>query len=188
MTYPNTITSPASRSLPFRPAFLIALAGIVVSLAACRGGGEAPIEQVPAEERPANFVEGEVVVAPELRDQLTPDGTLFLFLRKPEAGRMPIATLRGNFPAFPYSFVLSEENILFDNFAFEGEMTLHARFSKGGNPVGSIGDLEGDCTTNPVKPGQRGLRIVLDQVVKEERQSSMNQRPMAPSGEVEDYE
>lgn len=159
------------------PLAVVVVVALATLLGGCRRDEAAPIEQLPVAERPTNFVEGEIVIAPELRDRVGSDGVVFVFLRKPEAGRMPIATLRGNFPVFPYKFVVGEANVLFDNFGFEGEMTLHARYSKTGNAMGAPGDLEGDCTTNPVTPGQRGLTIVLDKVVEERRESPMIQRP-----------
>jgi hypothetical protein len=122
-------------------------------------------------------VEGVVDVSPELAALVDPNAPLFIFLRSPSMPGPPLAMLKIDRPSFPVSFSLSKVNIIFDNLEFKPPMTLHARLSKSGSPVGQPGDLEGSFAGAAVSPGHGGYALQLSEVVQEKRASSMDNRP-----------
>lgn len=106
---------------------------------------------------------GMVDIAPALKGKVKADDVVFLFARSATGGA-PVAALRSTAGKFPLEFELSDalamnpDNKL-SNFK---EVTLSARVSKSGDPMGGAGDLEG--TLSGVKVGARDIKLTIDKV------------------------
>jgi cytochrome c-type biogenesis protein CcmH len=107
---------------------------------------------------------GSVSIAPALRSRLQPGDTLFIFARAAQGPRMPLAILRLQAKDLPAKFTLD------DSLAMSAELKLsrfeqvvvQARISRSGNALPQAGDLTGQ--SGPVKPGDRAVRLTIDQV------------------------
>jgi cytochrome c-type biogenesis protein CcmH len=95
---------------------------------------------------------------------LGPQAALFIFARAPGGGP-PVAVLRERADAVPGTFSLSDANAMIPGRSlgdFE-VLTLVARISASGQPMGSQGDLYGQIEYRPASdPGS--VEIVIDQV------------------------
>ncbi len=113
-------------------------------------------------------LEGTIVVAPALKDQVKPGDTLFLVARAVDASgnvqRMPVAVDRAQVTSFPLAFKLSADNVMVAGTPFTGPMQLTARIDKDGEAMTrEAGDVEG---TVKVTVPQKGITITLDTPVK----------------------
>ena len=137
------------------------------------GQGPAPAATpaTPAAPAPAaggGTLEGTIVVAPALADQVKPGDTLFLVARAVDASgnvqRMPVAVDRAQVTSFPLAFKLSAGNVMVAGTPFAGPMQLTARIDKDGEAMTrEPGDIEG---TVKVTVPQKGITITLDTPVK----------------------
>ena len=118
--------------------------------------------QQPAQTQGAgNVISGTIDVAPALRAKAEGKPILFLIARK-GGGGPPLAVVRVANPRFPLAFEISKRNVMIPGVPFEGMVSLSARLDADGSagPAGA-GDLEGR-TAQPVRVGQRNVRIVID--------------------------
>lgn len=116
----------------------------------------------PAQTQEAgDVISGTIEVIPDLREQAQGKPVLFLIARK-GGGGPPLAVVRVANPKFPLTFEISKRNVMIPGVPFEGEVSLSARLDADGSagPV-SGGDLEGR-TAQPVRVGQKNVRIVID--------------------------
>ena len=119
-------------------------------------------ERKPAQTQGAGeVISGTIDVAPSLRAKAEGKPVLFLIARK-GGGGPPLAVVRVANPRFPQAFEISKRNVMIPGVPFEGMVTLSARLDADGSagPAGA-GDLEGR-TAQPVRVGQRNVRIVID--------------------------
>jgi cytochrome c-type biogenesis protein CcmH len=140
------------------------------TVAAVKSGGKAPTKVAAAEPaKPpaavkAERIDGEVVLSGKIAAQANPDDVLFIFARAQEGSRMPLAVIRTSVSALPLAFHLD------DALALPGgqkisefkAVDLEARVAKAGRAQSSSGDLFG--SVKAVKPGSKGIKIVIDQV------------------------
>ncbi len=122
--------------------------------------GAKPAEKAGA---PAATLHGEVDIAPALKAKVAATDIVFLFARSASGGA-PVAAIRSTAGKFPLEFELSDAMAMnpdnkLSNFK---QVTLTARISKSGQPMGAAGDLEG--TLSNVKVGSKGLKLVIDKV------------------------
>ena len=118
--------------------------------------------QQPAQTQGAGeVISGTIDVAPALRTKAQGKPVLFLIARK-GGGGPPLAVVRVANPRFPLAFEISKRNVMIPGVPFEGVVSLSARLDADGSagPAGA-GDLEGR-TAQPVRVGQRDVRIVID--------------------------
>ena len=106
---------------------------------------------------------GVVDIAPALKAKLAPQDVVFLFARS-AGGGAPVAALRSTADKFPMEFELNDAMAMnpdnkLSNFK---EVSLTARVSKSGQPMGGSGDLEG--TLSGVKVGATGIKLSIDKV------------------------
>ena len=123
---------------------------------------EGAAAQQPAQTQGAGeVISGVIEVAPALRVKAEGKPVLFLIARK-GGGGPPLAVVRVANPRFPQAFEISKRNVMIPGVPFEGMVTLSARLDADGSagPAGA-GDLEGR-TAQPVRVGQRNVRIVID--------------------------
>ena len=128
--------------------------------AIAEGKVAAPEPAAPAPEK----VSGEVTLSGKVAAQAQPDDLLFIFARASEGSRMPLAVVRAKVADLPLSFAFD------DTMALPGgqkisdlpAITIEARVAKSGQAQSVSGDLYG--SVSGVKPGTRGIKVVIDQV------------------------
>lgn len=108
-------------------------------------------------------VNGVIDIAPALKAKLAESDVVFLFARSGNGGA-PVAAIRSTAGKFPLEFELSDAMAMnpdnkLSNFK---EITLVARVSKSGDPMGGPGDFEG--TIANVKVGSKGIKMVIDKI------------------------
>lgn len=112
-------------------------------------------------------VSGTVSLSPSLAGKVSPTDTVFILARAAGGGRMPpLAALRKQVSDLPLEFTLDDSMAMQPQFKLSGfdQIVVVARVSKSGQPVTQPGDLQG--TTATIKPGAKGLKIVIDSVTQ----------------------
>jgi hypothetical protein len=78
-----------------------------------------------------------------------------------------VAVKRFTAASFPIEFTMSKADMMFQNGAFEGALTLSARVDKDGDPITrKKGDVFG--TVDGVKVGASGVEIALSELQKDD--------------------
>jgi len=111
-------------------------------------------------------VSGRVELSPALRAQTTPDETVFIFARAVNGSRMPLAIQQVRVADLPLNFHLDDTQAMSaeNKISTAKELRVEARVSKTGQAMPASGDLTGSSA--PVKPGTKGVQVMIDQVVK----------------------
>ena len=117
----------------------------------------------PAPRRPS--VSGSVSVAAGIASKVDRAAALFIFARAVNGPRMPLAVIRGTAAELPREFTLDDSLAMAPTMKISGAdaVRIEARISRSGNALPQSGDLVG--VSDVVKPGARGLKIVIDKVV-----------------------
>ena len=104
-------------------------------------------------------------VSAAVASKVTAGDTLFIFARAEGGGRMPLAVKRATAGELPMRFELDDSMAMMPTATISGApaLRLEARISRSGNATPQPGDLVG--TSPVVKPGARGVAIVIDKVV-----------------------
>lgn len=112
----------------------------------------------------ASSVSGRVELAPALKDKLNPDDVVFIFARAVDGPRMPLAVRRARAGDLPLDFVLDDSQAVMSEAVLSSaqQVRVEVRVSKSGKATPGKGDLTGKSAA--VKPGAKGLRIVIDQI------------------------
>ncbi len=140
---------------------------------AMQEGGKAKLAKLPAlpkAERvvpnPQAAVSGKVSLSPALQSKVSPDDTVFILARAATGPKMPLAVLRKQVKDLPLTFTLDDSMAMQPQLKISGfeQIIVVARVSKSGTPMATSGDFEG--MTAEIKPGTKGLSIVIDQQVK----------------------
>jgi len=113
----------------------------------------------------AGSVTGTVAVAPEIAPRIKGSETLFVYARAENGPRMPLAIVRTHARELPMKFALDDSQSMAPTMKLSGAtaVRIEARVSASGNATPQAGDLVG--TSEVVKPGTQGVRVVLDKVV-----------------------
>jgi cytochrome c-type biogenesis protein CcmH len=108
-------------------------------------------------------IKGSIDIAPALKSRLAASDVLFIFARAGQGGP-PVAALRSSAGQLPMEFELNDSMAMnpANTLSQHPQVSLVARVSKSGSPMGQAGDLEG--TVPVVKVGAAGVKIVIDQV------------------------
>ena len=132
-------------------------------LPASAGGPEAAASQADVA---AGAISGRVSLDPKLAGRVGPGDTLYVFARAASGPRMPLAVIKANAGSLPRDFTLDDSMAMTPSarLSTAGEVVVEARISKSGLAAPSPGDLRG--ASAPVKPGTRGLDIVIGDVVR----------------------
>jgi cytochrome c-type biogenesis protein CcmH len=139
--------------------------GIRSSATAKRGAG---MPAKGASKEPVNAaaksVSGRVELAPALKGKANPDDVVFIFARAVEGPRMPLAAKRVRFADLPMDFMLDDSQAVMPGATISSveSVRVEVRVSKSGTANPGKGDLTGK--SEAVKPGAKGLRIVIDQI------------------------
>lgn len=135
-------------------------------------GGKQKLAQLPAADVPqksatanAAAITGMVSLSPGLAARVKPDDVVFILARAAQGPKMPLAVLRKQVKDLPLQFSLDDSMAMQPQLKLSGfdKVIVVARVSKSGSPMAQTGDLEG--LTDVVKPGVKGLNVVIDAVV-----------------------
>jgi cytochrome c-type biogenesis protein CcmH len=128
----------------------LAMAGVARTPAA-KGGGA---------------LRGEVRLAEKLKNQASPDDTVFIFARAAEGPPMPLAVLRKRVRDLPLTFALDDSMAMAPQARLSGfaRVIVSARVSKSGQAAPQPGDLQG--ASGAVANDASGVRVVIDSVVR----------------------
>jgi cytochrome c-type biogenesis protein CcmH len=128
------------------------------------GGGKAPALAAAAPAA-ASAVRGHVEIAAALQAQAAPTDTVFILARAVGGSPMPLAAKRLRVADLPMDFSLDDSDAVSPQNKLSSAqlVRVEARVAKGGDARSQPGDLSG--ASEPVKPGTKGLRIVIDKVL-----------------------
>lgn len=132
------------------------------------GGAKPPAGTRQAAKAPppaaGKAVSGRVELAPALKDKASPDDVVFIFARAVDGPRMPLAAQRARVADLPVDFMLDDRQAVMPEATISSaqQVRIEVRVSKSGKATPGKGDLTGKSA--PVKPGAKGLRIVIDQI------------------------
>jgi cytochrome c-type biogenesis protein CcmH len=134
-------------------------------LAAAPAAASAPKAGAPKAAAPGATVSGSVTLAPALAARVAGGETLFIFARAEGGPRAPLAVVRASARDLPLSFTLDDSQSMAPglNISSAQALRVEARLSKSGNAAPQAGDLAGASAV--VKPGARGVQVVLDKVL-----------------------
>jgi cytochrome c-type biogenesis protein CcmH len=121
-----------------------------------------PKAMAKAPAAPGPTVSGSVSLSPALASKVAGTETLFIFARAEGGPRVPLAVVRASARQLPMQFTLDDTQAMAPgmNLSSAQAVRVEARVSRSGNASPQPGDLVG--TSGVVKPGARGLRIVVD--------------------------
>lgn len=148
----------AQRQLPPESEDAQMLANIVEEAKQKAGAKAAPAAKSAA-------IRGRLDIAAALKAKAAPTDTVFVLAREAGGGPMPLAAKRTSVANLPADFILDDADSLMPNRPLSSVKSLQveARVSKSGDAKSQPGDLVGSL--GPVKPGAKGLKLVIDRVV-----------------------
>ena len=111
------------------------------------------------------FVTGTVALSADMANKADQNDIVFIFARAAKGPKMPLAVFRKQVKDLPMAFSLDDTMAMRPSLKISrfNQIVVVARVSKSGSPMAKSGDLEG--STGAVKPGAKGLKIVIDVVV-----------------------
>lgn len=109
-------------------------------------------------------IRGVIRVAPNLKEKAKGKAAIFIIARGKQPGP-PLAVIRIVNPVFPLKFTMSEQNVMLQGVAFEGEVRLIAKLDSDGKVGTEAGDIFGGAR-GPVQVGAKDVEIVLSQEAK----------------------
>jgi cytochrome c-type biogenesis protein CcmI len=128
-----------------------------------RMGGDAPPAAATAQG--AGAISGELALDPRLAARVAPDDKLFIVARPAQGSRVPLAVSVRRAAELPLSFTLDDSMAMAPQAKLsthDGEVIVVARISKSGQAMPQAGDLAGESA--PVRPGAKGVRLVIERV------------------------
>jgi len=128
---------------------------------------------------PGASVSGSVSVAPRLASRVDAGATLFVFARAENGPRIPLAVLRSTAGALPLEFTLDDSQAMSPatKLSAAKAVRIEGLVSRSGNAMPQSGDLIGRSAV--VKPGARGVKVVIDTVVDAASAAQANAAPPA---------
>jgi cytochrome c-type biogenesis protein CcmH len=111
-------------------------------------------------------VSGRVSLVNELKSQVAPTDTVFVYATAVNGSRMPVAIVRTTADKLPYDFVLDDSTAMNPSVKLSdmAEVTVRVRISKSGQAMAQPGDLGVSLT--PVKPGSKGLNLMVREALQ----------------------
>lgn len=124
------------------------------------------IPEMPKSELSDAKLELAVSLAPELRSQVTPEMTVFIFAR-PVGGRMPLAAKRVTVADLPLTLVLDDSLAMSPQAKLSNAETVEvvARISASGQPTPQPGDLSGTISSVAVHGQVDILELSINHIV-----------------------
>jgi cytochrome c-type biogenesis protein CcmH len=119
-----------------------------------------------AKPAPGASVSGTVSLSAALAAKAGADDTVFIFARRAEGSRMPLALLRKRVRDLPLQFTLDDSMAMSPAAKLSGapRIIVGARISRSGDAMPAPGDLVGQV--GPVALGSAGLRVEIGEQVK----------------------
>jgi cytochrome c-type biogenesis protein CcmH len=115
----------------------------------------------------ASSITGKVTLSPALAAKVKPDDVVFVLARAAQGPPMPLAVIRKQVKDLPLQFTLDDSMAMQPQLKISGfqQVVVVARVSKSGQGGrAQAGDMEGK--TAVIKPGAKGLKVVIDSVVQ----------------------
>jgi cytochrome c-type biogenesis protein CcmH len=114
----------------------------------------------------ASALRGTVSISPKVKDQASPDDTVFVFARAAEGPPMPLAVARVRVRDLPYRFSLDDSMAMAPQLKLSAfpKVVVTARISKTGNASAQPGDLQG--ASAPVANNAGAVAVVIDGFVR----------------------
>ena len=114
----------------------------------------------------AKALRGTVSLSPKVKDQASPDDTVFVFARAAEGPPMPLAVARVQVRDLPYRFSLDDSMAMTPQLRLSAfpKVVVTARISKTGNATAQPGDLQG--ASAPVANNAGAVAVVIDGFVR----------------------
>jgi cytochrome c-type biogenesis protein CcmH len=111
-------------------------------------------------------VRGTVRVSDELRKQVQPDDTVFVFALADKGPPMPLAALRAKARDLPLSFRLDDSMSMAQGLSVSAfpRVVVNARISRSGSVQAAAGDLQG--VSQPVANDASGVTVVINSAVR----------------------
>jgi len=108
---------------------------------------------------------GSVALSPGVAAKVNGAEHLFILARAEGGPRVPLAVVKVRADALPYQFALDDSQAMAPgmNISSFPEVRIEARISRSGDVKPQPGDLVG--TSDVVKPGTRGVKVLVDKVV-----------------------
>lgn len=137
----------------------------VAEARALAGGGNRKTEK-KAVAAAATALRGTVSISPKVKDQASPDDTVFVFARAAEGPPMPLAVARVQVRDLPYRFSLDDSMAMAPQLKLSAfpKVVVTARISKTGNATAQPGDLQG--ASAPVANNAGAVAVVIDGFVR----------------------
>jgi len=109
---------------------------------------------------------GTVSLAPNLKDKVSPEDTVFVFARAAEGPPMPLAVARVRVRDLPYRFALDDSMAMSPALKLSAfpKVVVTARVSKNGAAAAQPGDLQG--ASGPVANNAAAVSVVIDAAVR----------------------
>ncbi len=109
-----------------------------------------------------------VELAPELKERISPQDTLFIFAKAASGPVLPLAVVKRAATGFPVKAVLDDSQAMapavkLSNFQ---QVVVSARISKVGDVSARPGDLQGNSATLSLADGPLSISLVIDQVIQ----------------------
>lgn len=129
------------------------------------GTGAEPASRASAA-KAGGAVQVHVALAPKLRQQASPDDTVFVFARALHGPPAPLAVIRIKVSDLPTTVNLNDSQAMVAgmNISSQSRVLVGARISKSGNPIAKAGDLEGTVSGVTVGDGKT-VQLTIDHKV-----------------------
>ena len=112
------------------------------------------------------IIAGTILLDPRLADKINPSATLFIVARQADVPfGPPLAVKRIEQPDFPFSYILSSDDVMRPGTPFQGKVSIKTQLDKDGIVGAEPGDLEGEYIKNPATVGQEeAVNITLNKL------------------------
>ncbi len=112
-----------------------------------------------------NSVSGKVTLPDDLKNNVSPMDTVFIFAKAASGPPMPVAIIRTTVAQLPMEFTLSDAQSVMParKISQLSQVIVGARISKTGNAMPQSGDIQSQRVT--VNTGETGIRLTIDQVI-----------------------
>lgn len=114
----------------------------------------------------ARSLRGRVEISQELKTQLDPQATLYIFARAEKGPPMPLAAMKARASELPLEFSLDDSMAMAPGLELSAfpRVVVMARVSRAGTPAAQAGDLQG--ASQPVANDASGVTVLIDSVVR----------------------
>jgi cytochrome c-type biogenesis protein CcmH len=125
-----------------------------------------PVAATPAPAPASKSLRGRVTIAPQLRERIGPQDTLFIYARAASGPAMPLAILRRSAGELPLEYALDDSMAMAAGMELSSQprVVITARVSRSGGARPQPGDLQG--ASGPVASDAQGVDILIDKVLE----------------------